>query len=308
MRHLNYNHLYYFWMVAKEGSIVRASELLYLTPQTISGQIRFLEEAVNAKLFTRVGRRLVLSEVGRMVYQYADQMYRLGSELIDVLKGRTPEGPLLFTVGIADVVPKLVSYRVLEPALHLGEAIRIVCREGKLTELMADLAVHKVDMVLADSPVTPMFNIRAFNHLLGESGLSFFTSKSRAAAGSRRPFPRCLDRTPMLLPTDNTMLRRAMEQWFEEEGISPIIAAEFEDSALAKAFGQAGAGIFVAPTAIEQEVKRQYDVKVIGRTDKVRERFYAISAERRIKHPAVVAISHAARESLFKNEELTGTS
>jgi LysR family transcriptional activator of nhaA len=301
MRHLNYNHLYYFWMVAKEGSIIRASELLYLTPQTISGQIRFLEEAVNAKLFTRVGRRLVLSEVGRMVYQYADQMYRLGSELIDVLKGRTPEGPLLFTVGIADVVPKLISYRVLEPALRLGEAIRIVCREGKLTELMADLAVHKVDMVLADSPVTPTFNIRAFNHLLGESGLSFFTSKSKMA-GARRPFPRCLDRTPMLLPTDNTMLRRAMEQWFEDEGISPIIAAEFEDSALAKAFGQAGAGVFVAPSAIEREVKRQYDVKVIGRTDKVRERFYAISAERRIKHPAVVAISHAARESLFKEQ------
>lgn len=301
MRHLNYNHLYYFWMVAREGSIARASELLYLTPQTISGQIRFLEEAVNAKLFTRVGRRLVLTEVGRMVYQYADQIYRLGSELIDVLKGRTPEGPLLFTVGIADVVPKLVSYRVLEPALRLGEAVRIVCREGKLTELMADLAVHKVDMVLADSPVTPTFNIRAFNHLLGESGLSFFTSKG-SKGGSRAPFPRCLDRAPMLLPTDNTMLRRAMEQWFEDEQISPIIAAEFEDSALAKAFGQAGAGVFVAPTAIEQEVRRQYNVKVIGRTDQVRERFYAISAERRIKHPAVVAISHAARESLFKSD------
>lgn len=301
MRHLNYNHLYYFWMVAKEGSIARASELLYLTPQTISGQIRFLEEAVNAKLFTRVGRRLVLTEVGRMVYQYADQMYRLGSELIDVLKGRTPEGPLLFTVGIADVVPKLISYRILEPALQLGEAIRIICREGKLTDLMADLAVHKVDMVLADSPVTPTFNIRAFNHLLGDSGLSFFASKNTPAIDGK-PFPRCLDRTPMLLPTDNTMLRRAMELWFEEEGISPIIAAEFEDSALAKAFGQAGAGVFTAPSAIEQEVKRQYDVRIIGRTDKVRERFYAISAERRIKHPAVVAISHTARETLFKQD------
>lgn len=301
MRHLNYNHLFYFWMVAREGSIARASELLYLTPQTISGQIRFLEQAVNAKLFARVGRRLVLTEVGRMVYQYADQIYRLGSELMDVLKGRTPEGPLLFTVGIADVVPKLVSYRVLEPALRLGEAVRIVCREGKLTELMADLAVHKVDMVLADSPLTPTFNIRAFNHLLGESGLSFFAAKGRATA-SRAAFPRCLDQTPMLLPTDNTMLRRALEQWFEDEGISPTIAAEFEDSALAKAFGQAGAGVFVAPTAIEQEVKRQYDVRVIGRTDKVRERFYAISAERRIKHPAVVAISQAARETLFKND------
>ncbi len=301
MRHLNYNHLYYFWMVAREGSIARASELLYLTPQTISGQLRSLEEAVNAKLFTRAGRRLVLTEVGRMVYQYADQIYRLGSELADVLKGRTPEGPLLFTVGIADVVPKLVSYRVLEPALRLGKAVRIICREGKLTNLMADLAVHKVDMVLADSPVTPIFNIRAFNHLLGESGLSFFAARASTVDG-RTQFPRCLDGAPMLLPADNTMLRRALEQWFDDEGISPIIAAEFEDSALAKAFGQAGAGVFVAPTAIEREVKRQYDVKVIGRTDKVRERFYAISAERRIKHPAVVAISHAARESLFKSE------
>lgn len=201
----------YFWRVAKKGSIARASELLYLTPQSGSGPIRYLDEAINAKLFTRVGRGLVLSEVRRMVYQYADQMYRLGAELIDVLKGRTPQGPLLFTVGIAEVVPKLISYRVLARALRLGEAIRIVCREGKRTELTADLAVHKVDMVLADSAVTPTLNIRAVNHLLGESNLSFFAAKS-SAARPRKPFPRCFDGAPLLLPTDNTILRRAMEQ------------------------------------------------------------------------------------------------
>ncbi|MGC1953605.1 MAG: LysR family transcriptional regulator [Gammaproteobacteria bacterium] len=227
--------------------------MLYLTPQTVSSQIWYLDEAINAKLFTRVGRGLVLSEVGRMVYQYADQMYRLGAELIDVFTGRTPAGPLLFTVGIAELVPKLISYRVSARALRLGEAIHIDCREGKRTELTADRAVQ-VDMVPADSAVTPMFNLRAVNQLLGESNLSFFAAKS-SAARRRKPFPRCLDGAPLLLPTDNTRLRRAMEQWFDAEAISPLIAAVLEDSARATALNQAGARVFTAPSAIGEEVK-----------------------------------------------------
>jgi LysR family transcriptional activator of nhaA len=299
MRHLNYNHLHYFWMVAREGSIARAAELLYLTPQTISGQLRLLEDTMGSKLFARSGRNLVLTELGQTVYQYADRIFALGTELVDVLKGRTPEGPLLFTVGIADVVPKLVCYRLLEPALRIAEPIRVVCREGKLGDLLGDLALHKVDMILADSPLTPTVHIRAYNHLLGDSGISFFTLADNARTLSQG-FPGSLDGTPMLLPTENTMLRSALEQWFEHQGISPIIAGEFEDSALLKAFGQAGIGVFASPTVIEHEVERQYATPVIGRTEKVRERFYAISAERRIKHPAVMAISDEARQTVFK--------
>lgn len=215
-----------------------------------------MDEAINAKLFTRVVRGLMLGEVGRMVYQYADQMYRLGAELIDVFTGRMPAGPLLFTVGIAELAPKLLSYRVSARALRLGETLRIDWREGKRTELTADRAVHKVEMVPADSVVTPTLNIRAVNRLLGERNLSFFAAKS-SAARPRKPFPRCLDGAPLLLPTDNTLLRRAMEQWFDAEAISPLIAAALEDSARATVLGHAGARVFTAPSAIGQEVTRQ---------------------------------------------------
>lgn len=297
IRRINYNHLHYFWVVAREGSVAKAAELLHLTPQTVSGQIGFLEEGLHNALFRRQGRSLVLTEVGQVVYRYADEVFGLAGELIDVLNGKLPGGPMLFTVGVADVVPKLVAYRILEPALTTAQPVRIVCREARLDELIADLAIHKLDMVLADAPLSAGLNVKAFNHFLGESGITFFGSEARAVALSEG-FPRSLHGAPLLMPGAHTALRRGLDQWFESEGISPAVVGEFDDSALMKAFGQAGAGVFPAPSAIEREVREQYGVRVVGRTNRVRERYYAISAERRLKHPAVVAVSEAARSVL----------
>ena len=298
MSSLNLKHLRYFWAVAANGSIARASELLHLTPQTISGQLRELEEQLNAKLFQKSGRNLVLTDTGRMVFSYADEMFRLGDELQDVLEGRIPGAALTLTVGVAMVVPKLLAYRVLEPALMMPESVHLVCLEAPLPDLLADLSIHKLDLVLADSPVSPALNIRAYNHQLGESGISFFATRAAArkyAAG----FPGCLHGAPMLMPTGSSALRRSLEQWFERQNIKPVVVAEFEDRALMKAFGEANAGLFTSPTTVEDDVVAKYGVRVIGRTDEIRERYYAISAERRIKHPAVVAITESARSTLF---------
>jgi len=298
MSSLNFKHLRYFWAVAANGTIARASEILHVTPQTISGQLRELEEQMNAKLFQKSGRNLVLTETGRLVFSYADEMFRLSDELQDVMEGRTPGTALTLTVGVAMVVPKLLAYRVLEPVLQMDESVRLVCQEASLADLLADLSIHKVDLVLADAPMSPALNIRAYNHLLGESGLSFFTVKNKArkyAAG----FPDSLDGAPMLMPTSSSALRRSLEQWFERQGIKPVIVAEFEDRALMKAFGEADAGIFTSPTTVEEDVVAKYGVRVIGRTEDIKEHFYAISAERRIKHPAVSAITEAARTELF---------
>lgn len=298
MSSLNFKHMRYFWAVAANGTIARASEILHVTPQTISGQLRELEEQMNAKLFQKSGRNLVLTETGRLVFSYADEMFRLSDELQDVMEGRTPGTALTLTVGVAMVVPKLLAYRVLEPVLQMDESVRLVCQEASLADLLADLSIHKVDLVLADAPMSPALNIRAYNHLLGESGLSFFTVKNKArkyAAG----FPDSLDGAPMLMPTSSSALRRSLEQWFERQGIKPVIVAEFEDRALMKAFGEADAGIFTSPTTVEEDVVAKYGVRVIGRTEDIKEHFYAISAERRIKHPAVSAITEAARTELF---------
>lgn len=298
MRGLNYNHLHYFWVVATEGGVARAAEKLHLTPQTISGQIQVLEDSLGTELFVRKGRQLVMSETGRLVFAYADEMFRLGAEMRDVVEGRASGSELSFTVGIVDVVPKIIAYRLLEPALRLDQPVRIVGREGKLEELLADVAVHKVDMVLADTPMAPGINVRAFNHTLGECGITFFAARS-SAGRYRENFPHSLDGAPMLLPAINTALRGALMLWLDRLDIRPHVAGEFEDSALMTAFGQAGVGIFIAPAAIEPDIIRQYDVIPIGRTDEVRERFYAISAERRLRHPAVVAIRDAARLEMF---------
>ena len=298
MSSLNFKHLRYFWAVAANGTIARASEILHVTPQTISGQLRELEEQMNAKLFQKSGRNLVLTETGRLVFSYADEMFRLSDELQDVMEGRTPGTALTLTVGVAMVVPKLLAYRVLEPVLQMDESVRLVCQEASLADLLADLSIHKVDLVLADAPMSPALNIRAYNHLLGESGLSFFTVKNKArkyAAG----FPDSLNGAPMLMPTSSSALRRSLEQWFERQGIKPVIVAEFEDRALMKAFGEADAGIFTSPTTVEEDVVAKYGVRVIGRTEDIKEHFYAISAERRIKHPAVSAITETARTELF---------
>ncbi len=295
---LNYHHLLYFWVVAREGSIVKASEQLRLAQPTISGQLRALEESFGQKLFVRQGRGLVLTEFGRMVYRHADEIFTLGRELTEAIKGRPAGRPVRFMVGVADVVPKLVAYRLLEPALRLSEPVRVVCREGTPERLLAALAVHELDLVLTDGPIGPGVKVRAFSHLLGECGVTFFGTPELATRYKRR-FPKSLDGAPMLLPLPSTALRRGLDQWFDANGVRPSVVGEFADSALLNSFGQAGVGIFPAHSVIEAEVKRQYGVRVVGLAEDIRERFYAISVERRLKHPAVVAISESARQAMF---------
>lgn len=298
MEWLNYHHLLYFWVVAREGSITRASDQLSLTQATISAQIKSLEEVLGEKLFSRVGRNLMLTEMGRMVFRYADEIFTLGGELMDALKGRPTGRPVRLVVGVADALPKLIAYRLLKPAFKLFEPIRLVCWEGKHNHLVAQLAVHEIDLVLTDTPIGPTVKVRAFNHLLGESAVTIF-GPAPLAAKYRRGFPHSLNGAPFLLPTENTTLRRALDQWFQAEGIRLTVIGEFEDSALLKVFGQGGAGLFAAPSVIEAEVRRQYSVQIVGRVEAVRERFYGISVERKLKNPAVVAISEAARQKLF---------
>lgn len=298
MEWLNYHHLLYFWVVAREGGLVPAGKVLRLSHPTLSAQIHALEEQLGEKLFTKVGRKLSLTDRGRIVYRYADEIFTLGREMVETVKDQATGKPLRLDVGVADVVPKLVVRRLLQPAFSLPEPVRLVCYEDAYERLLADLALHSLDIVISDSPVPAGSNIRAFNHLLGETGLSFFGTKALVAQ-YKREFPTSLDGAPCLLPLENSTPRRALNQWFDRHGLRPRVIAEFEDSALLKVFGADGLGIFPAPTLIEKEVIEQYGVALLGRTTEVRERFYAISAERRLKHPAVVAISEAAREDAF---------
>lgn len=291
---INYNHLYYFWVVAQEGSIARASERLMLAPPTISAQIRALEQELRVRLFDRTGRSLVLTESGRMVFRHADEMFTTGRELLEALQGRMPGRPMRLTIGIVDVMPKLVVYQLVRPALRLPDAIQLVCRDGPLDRLLADLAVHSLDLVLSDAPAGPEVRVRAFNHQLGECGVTIFGT-AELASRLQGSFPASLDGAPILLPVSSTTLRRALDHWFETIGIRPIVRGEFEDSALLKVFGQSGEGFFPAPSVVEDEVVRQYNVQIVGRVESIRERFYAISIERKLKHPAVLAISEAAR-------------
>ncbi|MBL8978806.1 MAG: transcriptional activator NhaR [Gemmatimonadetes bacterium] len=298
MAWLNYHHLLYFWTVAREGSIARATQKLHLTQPTISAQIHALEESLGEKLFLRSGRRLVLTEVGQVVYRYAEEIFTLGRELQDVLAGRPTGRPVRLTVGIADQVPKLLAHRLLAPAFGLTEPVHLVCREGKLDRLFADLTTHSLDLVLSDAPLTADTRVRAFNHPLGETGVSVF-GVAPLADKYRRGFPRSLDGAPFLLPTEGTSLRRSLEEWFDRERVHPVVAAEFSDSALLKVFGMGGVGLFAAPTAIAADVRRQYEVKALGTLEGVRETFYAITIERRLRQPALVAIMEAARNRLF---------
>lgn len=286
---LNYHHLYYFWLVAREGSIARAAKLLHLAHPTISKQLQQLESSFSEKLFDRAGRNLVLTEFGHTVFRYAEEIFSVGRELQDAVRKKSGGRPARFEVGIVEVLPKLVAHRLLEPAFQLEEDVHIVCRQGKHDELLAELAVHRLDLMFSDAPVSPTASVKAFNHLLGESGLSFFAT-SQFASVYRQNFPNSLNAAPFLLPADKTAVRRNLEQWFYTEGLRPRIVGEFEDTALMKVFGQDGVGIFPAPTMIEKEICHQHKVRVVGRTDAVCERYYAISVERRIKHPAVLAI------------------
>lgn len=298
MEWLNYHHLLYFWTVAREGSITKASKQLLLAQPTITGQIRKLEDGLGEKLFNRSGRNLVLTDVGHVVYRYANEIFSLGHELADVLKGRPTERPVRLVVGVSEGLPKLIAYRLLQPALAMAQPVHLVCHEDRPERLLAELATFGLDLVLSDAPISPSVRVRAFNHLLGSCGVSFFGTPELAAK-YRKNFPASLDGAPILLPVEGGTLRRSLDQWFEAQRIRPRVAGEFEDSALLKTFGQAGVGIFAAPTVTEKDVQQQYRVSLLGRTESVTEHFYAISIERKIKHPAVAAIAAAARDKLF---------
>ena len=295
MSTLNYKHLHYFWVVAKCGGIGRASEQLHLTPQTISGQITMLEEALGYTLFDRVGRRVELNEAGRMAFSYADEIFSLGEELEDMLRHKPGDRPLQFTVGVVDSVQKSIAYMLLEPALKLPETLRMVCREGKLSALLAGLAIQSFDIVIADGPMPPNSNVRGYSHLLGECGITFFAAPALAKL-VKKGFPQSLDGAPFLLPGEDAAVRPRLLKWFDRERIRPRIAGEFDDGALLKEFGEAGTGVFCMPSVVAPQIKRQYGVVEVGRTNEVMEQFYAISVERRLSHPAVVAISSAARK------------
>ena len=295
---LNYHHLLYFWTVAREGSIARACETLRLAQPTISGQLRMLEDALGEKLFAKAGRGLELTEVGQVVFEYADEIFGLGRELQDVLKGRPQGRPRRLIVGIADMVPKLIAYRILRPVLAMPEPIQLICEEGSSSSLLADLADHRLDVVLADVPIPPLRGRRAFNHLLGSCGVTLFGAPALAARYRAR-FPACLDRAPFLLPIEGSNLSQTLDHWFNQSSIRPQVVGEYKDSALMKTFGGAGAGLFVAPSAIEAEVNSHYGVQVVGRINGMTESFYAISVERRLKHPAVMVLRESARDDLF---------
>lgn len=298
MAGLNFKHLRYFWMVAKSGSIARASEQLHLTPQSISGQLSEFEATLGVQLFRRVGRGLELTETGQRLLGYAEQIFTLGDELMDSLREEGWAQSVPFRVGIADSVPKMVAYRLVEPSLRSSEPIKLICREGRLTALLGDLAVHRLDMVIADRPMPDNLNVRGYDHFLGESGISVFASPLLAQQ-AKAAFPANLDGQPFLLPGAEVALHPRLLRWFEAERIRPRIVGEFDDSALLGAFGQAGAGFFAAPTAIEAAIIRQHEVVVVGRVDNVRDQIYAITNERKLTHPVIAEICRLAQHDVF---------
>jgi LysR family transcriptional regulator, transcriptional activator of nhaA len=295
---LNYHHLLYFWTVARTGSIARASEELRLSQPTISNQIKTLESTLDVKLFERQGRRLALTDVGLTAMRYADEIFRTGRELQLALKGLPTGERTRLVVGVADVIPKVVAERLLTPALKV-ERLQLVCREGSPPQLLAALALHEVDVVLSDQPAAENVKVRAYSHRLGDCGLSVLAAPPLASL--KRKFPASLDGAPFLLPSEGAMLRRNLERWLDEKGIRPLVTGEFEDTALLTAFGSRGLGAFVVPSVIEAEVCRQFEVQPLGRIDEVREAYYAITVERRLRHPAVVAIAETARDETFRS-------
>ena len=301
---MNFKHLYYFWVAAKAGGVVRAGTQLHITPQTLSGQIKLLEDRLGRKLFRKSGRGLELTDDGRIALRYADEIFTLGAELEASLhQHRGAAGGarqvLEFRVGIEDAVAKSVAYRLLEPALQLAHPVRLICTEGRFNDLMAQLALHRMDLVIADEALSSSkLSVKAFNHALGSSFMSFFCAPAlqRQLDGH---FPGCLNGAPMLMPGASSTLRPQFEAWLTRHQLHPRVVGEFEDGALMNAFGRQGAGVFISPSVVEKQTAAQYGVAVIGRSDEMKEDFYAISIQRRITHPAVAAITEAARGSLF---------
>ena len=297
MAWLNYHHLLYFWTVAREGSIARASAVLNLTQPAISSQLRTLEKSLGEKLFQKSGRNLVLTDTGRLVFRYAEEIFSTGRELMEALRGQPTGRPARLVVGATDAMPKIMVHRLVEPALRLPEPVHLVVRDDKPERLLASLSIHELDLVIADAPMAPTVRVRAFNHLLGESPVSLVGTPALVARHKRR-FPESLDGIPFIMPTEDAALRRSLEQAFAELGVAPRVVAEIADSAVLGVFGQEGLGVFATPTVIAEDVCRQHGLRVLGELEGVTEKFYAISVERRITHPAVLAISASAKQVL----------
>jgi LysR family transcriptional regulator, transcriptional activator of nhaA len=296
---INFKHLHYFWVTAKAGGIVRAGEQLHTTPQTLSGQIKLLEERLGRRLFRKRGRQLELTDDGHVVMGYAEEIFNLGAELQTALTQTSAEAKVLeFRVGVADSVAKTVAYRLLEPALLANRPVRLVAVEGKFSELVGQLALHRLDMVLADEPLSRRLSIKAFNHTLGTSPVSFFCAPTLRDK-LMGPFPQCLHEAPYLIQGATSSMRALLEAWFKAQQVQPRIVAEFDDGALMKAFGRQGHGIFAAPSVLEDETRETYRVEVVGRSPELLEQFYAVSVERRITHPCLASITQAARGQLF---------
>ncbi len=298
MAPINFHHLRLFRTVARTGSLARAAAELHLTEPTVSTQIKRLEQQFGQPLFSRTTRRLQLTDAGQTALRYADDIFSLSDELTQAMAGAAVDRPRRFLVGIADVVPKMIAYRLIEPALSIAEGITLSCNEDTPERLVAALSVHALDLLITDAPVTPAANVRAFNHLLGECGTTIFGTPELAAR-YRGAFPGSLHGAPFLLPLHASTSRRALDSWFQQQDVVPSVTGEYADSALMKVFGQNGYGMFAAPAVLEDEVMQQYGVEVVGRLPELRQQFYAISAERRIQHPAVTAIARAARTRLF---------
>ena len=296
---MNFRHLHYFWVTARAGGIVRAGEQLHTTPQTLSGQIKLLEDWLGRRLFRKEGRQLALTDDGRLALGYADQIFALGAELEQALRG-APGGrrALAFRVGVADSIAKSLAYRLIEPALSIAEPVRLVCSEGRFADLLAQLALHRLDLVIADEPLSRRTSVKAFNHALGATTMSFFGASAlkQSLAG---PFPQCLHDAPLLISSATAPLRQQLEGWLAQHRIRPRVVGEFDDGALMMAFGREGRGVFAAPSVLEQEIAAEFGVEVIGRPAGLVEEFYAVSVERRITHPCVAAITEAARGRLF---------
>ncbi len=298
----NYRQLHYFWSVAKAGGIARGAEQLHLTPQTVSGQISLLEEKLGVALFRRAGRRLELTEAGRLALSYADEIFQVGNELEETLRNRHEERTFLFRVGIADVVPKAIAYRLMAPALELPEPVRLVCREDKFELLLAELAIHRLDMVLADRPLPPGMDVKGYSHRLGECGITFLATPALAARLEGK-FPHLLNGAPLLIPGEDSVVHAPLLRWLRGQDIHPRIVGEFDDGALMKSFGQAGAGTFPVPTAIAAEVAAQYGLVPLGSTEVIKDRFFLITVERKLSHPAALAVSEAAQKGLFNTPD-----
>lgn len=296
---MNLKHLYYFWKVARLGGVIRAGEAIHISPQTLSGQIKLLEEHVGTALFARKGRSLELTDAGRLALEYADEMFALEAELDQVFRHYPQGRPTDFRVGVADALPKSLAYRLLRPAIGLDEPVRIVCREWRLDRLLAELALHRLDLVISDSPVPANVDVRAYSHKLSESGLSFL-GHPELMRGVSEPFPQCLNRLPLLLPGEDSAMRRKLAEWLDRKRLRVTVAGEFDDAALMAAFGRERVGVFPVPTVLADEYLALGELRLLGHVDRVRIEYFALSVQRRLTHPCVVAITAQADASLKK--------